>query len=68
MVKENTHCDEECHLPSHNHHLCYMVSQGFDFSDADEYKALMSEPAFECGNCGRSSHSNKNLCQPVKQG
>jgi hypothetical protein len=67
MVKKNIHHDEICHLPSHNHHLCYLVSQGFDLSDPSEFKGLMSEPTYECGNCGRLAHSNENLCKPVKQ-
>jgi hypothetical protein len=54
-------------MPNHNHHLCYLISQGFDFSDPEEFQALMAEPAFECGNCGRLAHSDENLCKPIKR-
>ncbi len=65
MLEVKTDHNLECHVPSHNHHLCYLVSQGFDLSDRDEYKALVSEPKYKCGHCGRLANSDENLCEPT---
>jgi hypothetical protein len=61
-VQGNSGCNSE----THTQHLCYIVSQGFHLSDAQEYKALIQEPQFKCEHCGRAANSDKNLCKPVK--
>lgn len=64
MVEE-TH-NTECKSESHNKHLCYMVSQGFHLSDAEEYNDLIQDAKFKCRHCGRAAKSADNLCEPVE--
>lgn len=65
MLKTSKIDDLKCHCPTHNQHLCYLVSQGFNLSDKEEYQSLLSEPAYKCGKCKLPAHSDKNLCMPV---
>ena len=60
--KDNT----ECKSNNHGKHLCYFISQGFHFTDKDEYMAMIENPQFMCMHCGRVAHSDKNLCRPIK--
>jgi len=64
MAEEQHNLD--CKSESHTEHLCYMVSQGFHMSDADQYNELVKEPEFKCQRCGRSAKSANNLCVAVK--
>jgi len=67
VAKIMTKHNPECHLASHNQHLCYIVSQGFDISDPEEYASLVSKPHhFECAHCGRLANRDQNICKPVK--
>jgi len=63
-IQQNLDCKSE----SHSKHLCYIVSQGFHLSDAEEYDALVEDPKFKCRHCGRIAKSADNLCVPVKLG
>ncbi len=65
MAKEGAHQNLDCKSQSHGEHLCYIVSQGFHLSDAEEYDALVKDPKFKCRHCGRAAHSASNLCEPV---
>ena len=58
--------DLECKSEDHDMHLCYLTSQGFHLSDANEFKTLTSDPEFQCKHCGRQAKSDKNLCDPKK--
>ena len=64
MLETKEQHNTNCHCPTHNQHLCYMASQGFDISDPDEYQSLVSDPVFECTNCKRWANSDQNLCEP----
>jgi|GEM_PF-266296 len=66
MEKENAHHNLECDGESHGRHLCYLVSQGLNLSDEQEYKALIVDPKFRCGHCGRQANGNQSLCVPVE--
>jgi len=66
MTNETVGGNSGCEGSSHEQHLCYMVSQGFHLTDADEYKALVRDPQFRCQKCGRAAKSGANLCDPVK--
>jgi len=66
MAETNITHNTECKSDSHTRHLCYIVSQGFHLSEADEYQALVDEPKFKCEHCGRVAKSGENLCRPVK--
>jgi hypothetical protein len=35
-------------------------------SKSEELQLLVKDPAYICGNCGRSAASSENLCQPQK--
>ena len=65
MAEENVQHNIECKSELHNQHLCYFVSQGLHLTDEEKYKAMVSEPEFKCGHCGRVAKSDKNLCEPV---
>ncbi len=65
MAEEKTQQNLDCKSESHNKHLCYIVSQGFHLSDAEESNALIKDPKFKCRHCGRAAHSADNLCEPV---
>lgn len=61
-MKHNTNCQSELH----DEHLCYILSQGFNLSDKQEYEALTENPQFKCKHCGRKTGSARNLCEPVE--
>ena len=65
MAQEDVQHNTECKSEFHHHHLCYFVSQGFHLSDPEKYEALVSNPEFKCGHCGRVAKSDKNLCVPL---
>ena len=46
-------------------HLCYCLSQGLQLEDAEAYLALVQDPRFRCGHCGRTAKGNENLCVPA---
>ncbi|MFH1615678.1 MAG: hypothetical protein ABIG61_11430 [Planctomycetota bacterium] len=66
MAEQNIQHNTACRNPQHSRHLCYIVSQGFHLSDKQEYEQLISDPKFRCRHCGKTAHSDKNLCEPVK--
>ena len=45
-------------------HLCYLVSQGFNISDEQEFMALIEDAQYRCDHCGRHAKSDTNLCVP----
>ena len=66
MLKTVCHGNAECKNPLHSEHLCYMISQGFNFSDKQEYDSLVDKPQFRCAHCKRVANSDENLCEPEK--
>ena len=50
---------------NHSDHLCYLVSQGFNISDEQEFRALIEDAKYRCNHCGRHAKSDVNLCVPV---
>ncbi len=46
-------------------HLCYILSQGLNLTDEAGYRALIENPQFRCGHCGRTARSRRNLCVPT---
>ncbi len=52
--------------PHHKEHLCYLQNIGFVESNLDEYKTLVRNPKYVCGNCGRAAADAQNLCKPEK--
>ena len=64
-MEENIFHNLEPHCSTHNQHLCYLVSQGFDRTDPDEYLSLVSEPVFQCANCKRLANHGDHLCRPI---
>jgi len=54
----------DCNSELHGEHLCYIISQGFNLTDEQNYRALVEKPAFRCGHCGRTAKSAGNLCVP----
>jgi hypothetical protein len=66
MIEAVCHGNAECKNPLHEEHLCYMVSQGFNLSDKQEYDSLIENPQFKCTHCKRAANNDKNLCGPDK--
>jgi hypothetical protein len=64
MIKEKTAHNLECKSDLHSKHLCYIVSQGFHLTDAEEYETIVKDPQFKCRHCGRRAKSADNLCEP----
>jgi len=52
--------------PQHDKHLCYLSNIEYQKNNPDEYKGLVKNAQFFCGNCGRAAASEKNLCKPIK--
>jgi hypothetical protein len=50
----------------HEEHLCYLQNIGFVESNLEEYKGLVRNPKYVCGNCGRAAADETNLCKPEK--
>ncbi len=55
----------ECDAELHTRHLCYFISQGFNLSDEQEYRALIENARYRCDHCGRTAKNDSNLCVPV---
>ena len=52
MAEPKTPHNEACAEDTHNHHLCYLMYQGYHYANREEYKALVQDAAFICQNCG----------------
>jgi len=50
---------------NHREHLCYIISQGFNISDEQEFNALIENAEYRCDHCGHHAKSEKNLCVPM---
>ena len=66
MLKEFMNHNSKCNSEDHDHHLCYLISQGFHLSDKENFKLLTNDPKYQCRHCGRTANSNQNLCVPIK--
>lgn len=66
MVKENLQLDSNSCTELHDQHLCYIISQGFNLSDKQEYEALVEDAEYKCNHCGRTAKSDANLCVPAR--
>lgn len=53
-----------CSMEDHTEHLCYMISQGFNITDVEEFKTLTENAEFRCNHCGREAKDAGNLCTP----
>lgn len=56
----------DCKSESHGKHICYLISQGYNLSDPEEYDALIQDAKFKCRHCGRRAKSENNLCEPIR--
>ena len=65
MQHSPTH-ETEKRIVNQEEHLCYLISQGFHISNAEEFKRLINRPKFECQHCSRHANSDMNLCMPEK--
>ena len=65
MSKKRTEHNVDCASLSHDEHLCYFISQGFNTTDPQEYERLTENPKFKCRHCGRTAHLSESLCEPV---
>ena len=52
----------ECCTGNHTEHLCYLMSQGFNLSDEQEFKMLVEDAEYRCDHCGHHAKSDANLC------
>ena len=58
-------CDMYGSGDSFSEHMCYLVSQGFNISDAQEYTELADNPQFRCIHCDLKAKRDESLCVPV---
>ena len=65
MAEEIAQKNTECCTGSHSDHLCYLVSQGFNLSDEQEFKTLIEDAEYRCDHCGRHAKSDASLCVPM---
>ena len=61
LVEQNT----ECCKGTHNEDLCYLMSQGFNLSNEQEYRILIEDAEYRCDHCGHHAKSDANLCVPM---
>lgn len=66
MSKEEKKHNTDCGTKAHEQHLCYLMYEGYHYSNREEYKALVQNAQFICQNCGRTAVNEKNLCAPAK--
>ena len=66
MADTKVELDAACDTELHGEHLCYITSQGLHLSDASKYRALLKDPRFRCGHCGRAAGKRANLCVPAE--
>ena len=45
--------------------LCSLMFEGFHRAYPDEYKQMVQNAQFMCENCGRTSHREDQVCNPV---
>jgi hypothetical protein len=65
MADTKVRLDAACDSDLHGEHLCYIISQGLHLTDASKYRAMVTDPRFRCGHCGRAAASRDNLCVPM---
>ena len=65
MAEEIAQQNKECCTGTHSEHLCYLISQGFNLSDEEEFRILIEDAEFKCNHCGRHAKSSANLCVPM---
>src|SRR5208283_3049111 len=65
-MRKNEMAEKKMPHPSHEEHLCYLHNIGFVESNMKEYKELVRNPKYVCGNCGRAAADAGNLCKPEK--
>jgi hypothetical protein len=65
-MRKNEMAEKKMPHPSHEEHLCYLQNIGFVESNMKEYKELVRNPKYVCGNCGRAAADAGNLCKPEK--
>ena len=64
MAEINTKEKATCTLEDHTEHLCYMISQGFNITDVEEFRVLTENARFRCNHCHRAAKNPANLCIP----
>ncbi|MFC1633988.1 hypothetical protein ACFL5Z_04040 [Planctomycetota bacterium] len=65
MAEERMAHNESCANDMHNEHLCFLMCEGFHYKNKDAYKEMVQDAHYRCQNCGRTSKSEKNLCEPI---
>jgi hypothetical protein len=57
---------KKCEGDLHKQHLCYLMYEGFHYSNRAEFKKLVHEAEYVCMNCGRTAKHDASLCAPAK--
>ena len=65
MAVELKQQKSDCCTGNHSDHLCYLISQGFNLSDEQEFRALIEDAEYRCDHCGHHAKNDANLCVPV---
>ena len=65
MAEQKMANSESCANDVYNEHLCFLICDGFYETDKDAFKAMVQDAQYRCQICGRTTKSEKNLCDPV---
>ena len=65
MPKKLVYQKPECATGHHEHHLCFLMGDGFHFSNKAEYKAMVQNAEYRCENCSRTACAARHLCAPI---
>jgi len=66
MAEQTLPHNEACQHPGHTKHLCFLMHDGFHYSQKEQYKAMVQNARFRCQNCARTAANAENLCAPVE--
>ena len=66
MADEKKDHNAACETEAHEQHLCYLMYEGYHYTNREEYKKLVKDAGYICQNCGRTAASDINLCAPTK--
>ena len=65
MVEAQTVHNVDCKEEGHGQHLCFLMYDGFHYSQPADYKAMVRDAEFRCQNCARTAHKAEHVCAPV---
>lgn len=65
MAENKIDHNVECQSNDHEKHLCFLMCEGYHYSNPQEYKEIVQNANFRCENCGRTANKDSQLCKPI---